>query len=125
MLIPTPGCLLQSINGSLKFAYLVSILRTDKTLGLYHIQLFLNVTIKERRFDIHLPNFIIKKMQQLLTKSSQTLDLLPVRKYHRSQLLEFVGTLSRQVELYKRLCYHQRLFLFENPFVLDCLAAVR
>src|SRR4051812_37372050 len=27
--IPTPGCLLQSINGSLKFAYLVIILRVD------------------------------------------------------------------------------------------------
>src|SRR3954447_17147575 len=52
-------------------------------------------------------------MQQLLTKSSQTLDSLLVRKSHRSQLLEFVGTLSRQVELYRRLCYHQRMFSFK------------
>src|SRR3954466_9708815 len=35
--IPTPRCLLQPINGFLKFAYLVSISRIDKTLGLYHI----------------------------------------------------------------------------------------
>ena len=59
--VPTPGCLLQSINGTLKFAYLVSSFRIDKTFGLYHIQLFLNVTIKERSFDIHLPNLIIEK----------------------------------------------------------------
>src|SRR5215216_7717731 len=58
--IPTLGCLLQSIDGSLKLAYLISILRIDKTLRLYHIQLFFNITIEERSFDIHLPYFIIE-----------------------------------------------------------------
>src|SRR3954463_1354917 len=59
MLIPTSGCLLQSIYGPLKFAYLVSIFRIHKTFGLHHIQLFINVSIEERRFDIHLPYLII------------------------------------------------------------------
>src|SRR4051812_49902785 len=58
-LIPTSGCLLQSIDGSLKFAYLVSIFRIDKTFGLHHIQLFINVSIEECCFDIHLPYLII------------------------------------------------------------------
>src|SRR3954466_9213890 len=48
--------------------------------------------------------------QRLLTKSSQTLTSLPVRKSHHSRLLEFVGTLTRQVELYRRLHYHQHMF---------------
>src|SRR3954471_3555328 len=59
MLIPTSGCLLQPIYGPLKFAYLVSVFRIDKTFGLHHIQLFINVSIEERCFDIHLPYFII------------------------------------------------------------------
>src|SRR3954466_8533688 len=58
-LIPTSGCLLQSIDGPLKFAYLVSIFRIDKTFGLHHIQLFINVSIEECCFDIHLPYLII------------------------------------------------------------------
>src|SRR3989337_3231572 len=56
--IPTPRCLHQSIDGSLELAYFVSTLRIDKTFRLHHIQLFLKETIKERCFDIHLPDFI-------------------------------------------------------------------
>jgi hypothetical protein len=61
MEIPTLERLLQSINGSLKFAYLLIILRINNTFGLHHVQLFHNIIITERYFHIHLPNFIIEK----------------------------------------------------------------
>ena len=57
--IPTPRRLHQSINGSLELAYLVSILRIDKTFRLHHIQFFLKIAVKECRFDVHLPYLII------------------------------------------------------------------
>ena len=51
--IPAPICLLQPMNGQLKFAYMFSILRITKPL-LYWLQLFLNDTIKKHGFLIHL-----------------------------------------------------------------------
>ena len=56
-----------SAIGSIKYvmlctrsiAYPVSILRIDKTFWLHHIQFFLKETIKECRFDVHLPYLII------------------------------------------------------------------
>src|SRR4051812_43228140 len=68
--IPTLGCLLQSIDGSLKLAYLVSILRINKTLWLYHIQIFFNVAIEEHSFDIHLPYLIAAIANIILTDFS-------------------------------------------------------
>ena len=56
--IPTLRCLHQSIDGSLELAHFVSTFRIDKTLLLHHIQLFFKKSIKECRFDIHLPDFI-------------------------------------------------------------------
>src|SRR4051812_123369 len=57
--VPTPKCLHQPIDRALELAYLVSILRIDKTLRLHHIQFFLKKAIKECRFDVHLPYLII------------------------------------------------------------------
>ena len=56
--IPTPRGLHQSVNGLLELAHFVSSLWIDKTFRLHHIQLFLQKTIQECSFDIHLPNFI-------------------------------------------------------------------
>src|SRR3954463_12882509 len=52
-------CLLQPINGPLKFAYFTSVLRINKTFRLHHVQLFLIVSFKDRGFHIHLAYFII------------------------------------------------------------------
>ena len=57
--IPTSRCLHKSIDGSLDLAHFVSTFRIDKTFWLHHIQLFLKETVKECRFDVHLPYFII------------------------------------------------------------------
>ena len=43
--IATPGCLLQSINRSLKLANLVRILGIDKALGLFHVNFLEEVSI--------------------------------------------------------------------------------
>ena len=51
--IPAPICLLQPMNGQLKFAYMSSILRINQTYLLYQLQLFLNVAIREHGFFIH------------------------------------------------------------------------
>src|ERR1041384_4306015 len=57
--VPAPRRLLQPIDGPLKLAHLTSIPWIDKPLWLYHIQLFLNVAIKECSFHIHLPYLVI------------------------------------------------------------------
>ena len=57
--VPTSGCLLQSINGYLKLANLIGILWIDKSLRLCHVQILEEVSIKESRFDIHLPYLIV------------------------------------------------------------------
>ena len=56
--IPTPRCLLQSLEGSLEPAYLLAFLGSTKTFWLYHIQPFLMKIGKETCLDIHLPDFI-------------------------------------------------------------------
>ena len=43
--IPTPRCLHRSIDGLLELAHFVSTFRIDKTFWLYHIQLFLVISI--------------------------------------------------------------------------------
>src|SRR3954469_17383663 len=57
--IPAPRCLLQLIDGSLKLAHLTSIPWINETLRLHHIQLFLNVAIKECSFHVHLTYLVI------------------------------------------------------------------
>jgi hypothetical protein len=57
---PTLRYLLQSINILLKFAYLPTMFRIDKTLRLCHVHILHQVSIKKRCFDIHLPYLIIK-----------------------------------------------------------------
>src|SRR4051812_22281107 len=57
--VPTPRCLHQPIDGALELAYLVSIVRIDKTFRLHHIQFFLKKAVKECRFDVHLPYIVI------------------------------------------------------------------
>ena len=44
----------------MKLAYLSSIVWIDKTLGLHHIHVLGQISIKESCFDIHLPYFIIE-----------------------------------------------------------------
>ena len=39
--VPAPRCLLKSINGLLKLAYLLSFLRIDKTIRLYHVYILI------------------------------------------------------------------------------------
>ena len=56
--IPTPRCLLQSMEGSLELAYLLASLGSTKPFWLYHIQSFLTKIGKETRFDNRLPDFI-------------------------------------------------------------------
>ena len=56
--IPTLRCLHQSIDGSLELAHFVSTFRIDKTLWLYHIQLFFNKSTKECSSDNHFSDFI-------------------------------------------------------------------
>ena len=48
--IPTPRCLLQSLEGLLELCILISIFQINKTFRLYHIQPFLKKTIKETMF---------------------------------------------------------------------------
>ena len=48
--VPTPRCLLQSIEGLLEFAYLLASLGLTKTFWLYHIQPFPTETVKETLF---------------------------------------------------------------------------
>ena len=57
--IPTSGCLLQSINGSLKLANLLRILWVNKALWLCYVHILDEVSIKECRLDIHLPYLIV------------------------------------------------------------------
>ena len=59
MKIPTSGCLLQSINGSLKLTNLVRILGIDKALGLFHINIVEEISIKKICLDIHFSYLIV------------------------------------------------------------------
>ena len=59
--IPTPRCLLQSIEGSLELAYILASLELTKPSGCITYNLSSRIPLRKRCFDIHLPDFIIEK----------------------------------------------------------------
>ena len=56
--IPTPRCLLQSIEGSLEFAYLLASLGSTKPSCCITYNLSLRKPSRRLCFDIHLPDFV-------------------------------------------------------------------
>ena len=50
-----------AIDGALELAYLVSILRIDKTFRLHHIQFFLMIAVKECCFDVRLAKQVVRR----------------------------------------------------------------
>ena len=56
--VPTPRCLLQSIEGSLEFAYLLASLGSTKPSGCITYSLSSRKPSRKLCFDIHLPDFV-------------------------------------------------------------------
>ena len=73
----TPRYLLQSINGPLKLSHFLWKLIGCISLRLYHIHLFLKVSIEKCSFYIHLPDVVIV----LCSYGKKNFDLLNHRNY--------------------------------------------
>lgn len=51
MLIPSMWCLFETVEGFYKMTYIVRILRINITMEVFHVNLFINVIMKECVFD--------------------------------------------------------------------------
>src|SRR3990170_154275 len=88
--VPTPRCLLQSIEGPLEFAYLLASLRSTKPSGCITYSLSSRKPSRKLCFDIHLPYFINENAATaniILTDFS----IAMIEKVSSQQLLELVG----------------------------------
>ena len=120
--IPAPICLLQPMNGQLKFTYMSSIPRIIQTSLLYRLQLFLNVAIREHGFFIPLS---ISQLKIIVRTILNRLRHRHLRQISLWSTFEFVKTVLWQIDPYRRLSFRQRLFCRKTPFTLNGLNATK
>ena len=92
MHVPTLGCLLQSIDGSLKLAHF-GLICGYETLRLYHIYLLIQLSIQEGGSDIHLSDLVVKMCRQSKHDPNR------LEHCHKGECVVIIDTISLTITL--------------------------